>query len=265
MHTLHKNTLIHRSTRYYCTGVELALLIGGGLASAGGTGLSMAANAGANKNMNAAVQGELDRQKKYQQTGQQVLEQNIQEQSPRKAESDIKAGQEQAMRHYEALNNAGAGGAVQPQAAAVSSTLKDSIVGGNAQARSNVLNQAAAGPQGLTEMDLMRAISDLKTKTKLAQNNAFSVQSEGVLPYEINAAQHSKDTQKGIGSLLQTAGLLASLGGMSLPAAAGGATTTPAQMTALGAGAGPLQAGAAGLPYNALTNMMTGIGALGGI
>lgn len=262
----HYEPTIFRTFKFHCTGVELALLAAGLGMSGAGAGLGIAGSAAANKNMNAAVENELSRQHQYQREGQVSLEQNIQEQSPRSADKSMKQGEEQAMQHYQALQSSGAPSKISA-AVAPTAVTKNAVVGdtGNTQARSAVLNRAAVGPQGLDEMQLARAISDLKTKTKLAQNNMFAQQSESVLPLEIQAAQHSKDKQRSIGSLLQAAGALTSLGAMSLPASGAGAAITPAQSTALSAGAGPLQAGAAGLPYNALTNMLTGAGVLGGI
>lgn len=226
---LHKRRKSGWNSESGCTGLEIAGLV----ASVAGSGLGVLSSSQAKDNMNQAANAELMRQQDFAKKGKNVFEQSLQESTPDALAKNRQAGALQAVQEYQKLQGAQAPqlgllseGQVNPNERA--NATENTIVGAQT-ARSNNANAAL---QGWNTSDVAQSIKDLQARGRLGQIGAYSNQSASLLPLELNAAQHSEDGLTGLGSLLNTAGGLASTYGSVQPPASNfnfASTMQPAQ------------------------------------
>lgn len=195
-------------------GIGEIISLAGLATSAAGAGLGLEAGAEGQNAMNKVFSQDLGQQENLRRQNMNILNTNIDQSTPQEAKKEQGQGAQQAIGQYENLQSlpamasspGGPGGGASPSAS-------QAVVGDDANARANILNNAAAPVQGLNDWQTQQWINNLKAKTALQQNNQFAQQDIGLLPTQLNAAQHSSQGMASIGSLLNTLGGLAGVAG----------------------------------------------------
>jgi hypothetical protein len=232
-----------------CTGIELALAAAA--LSAAGTGASLYGKAQEGKAMNSAANAELQRQEAYQQKGRDIFQQSLAQNTQPVANTQIAKGTQDAQQQYAALNSPTN---VKPDFG-TGSASQNNVVNSASQAKVANAGNALAPLQGMSDWQTQQAIGNLMANSALGQNASFASSSQNVLPYELEQAQNSQSGLTGVGSLMNTAGGLLGLYGMTMPAAATG-SFAPAMNNGVWASMSPFQQYSS-LPGNILTSGMS--------
>lgn len=189
--------------------------LAGLLLSLAGTGASIAAAQRTKSQMNDALAASLRKQRQRENQAQGVVQQSIAKSTRASAEQQLAQGAQQSRAEYQKLNQIPVSSATVPFGA---SPQQQQIVGAeNAQS-----NDARAQLMGYSNYDLLQAIKNLRAQQQLGVIGNFAQGDLGLLPLQMQAAQHSNDLLGGAG------GLASSLGGYFMQ--------QPGQQSALGAG-----------------------------
>lgn len=175
------------------------------------------------KNSNSALMTELQRQQRIREEAQQAALLSAQQSTPQAVGETIARGQEERKQAYTDTQ------AVPLTSSAATAPLQRSATSMNDKRQTierERSNQARGNLMGYNEWDLQRGIKNLLANQQLALMGNFAQGSQGVLPIELNAAQHSGDSLQGIGQLLSTAGMVGSMGSM-FNQPSGAALTSP--------------------------------------
>lgn len=213
-----------------CTGAEIALLAGAA-ASLAGTGVSVSAQQQATSRMNRAMRQQLADQRGFQRKATGLLQQNIEDSTPEAVTRDIDEGAVAAKALYDKVQD-------------IPLSINEAVDTRD-RGYQQLTGEQAAQLQGLTSQDLMRWIRNLQSNTKLGVLANQARLRASILPFELQGAQNSTAGLAGLGSLLQSAGNVASTygaqGGAFQPKAGmQPSAPTSSQFMALQQGQGPL-------------------------
>ena len=191
-------------------------LVGLGLMGAG-TGLSEWGNVRAQGAMESAAQNELARQRGYQQRATGVFNQSLSQSTPQAAMQNIGQGQQQ---YLSAMRQAAL-----PQLGLPSNVANlpgSNIVDTGEKARAAQTLGAASDLGGYGNYELQNRLNSLNTWPQLNIIGNEAQQSANVLPLELQQASQSQTGLQSIGQLLNMAGMMTGLYGLTqAPAGAG--------------------------------------------
>lgn len=175
------------------------------LASAG---LQAAAAQRAQDEMNAKVRQELLRQKGYQQQAQSTYEQSLGQSTAAKAKEQTAQGASERNAAYQTAQ------AVPLTASAAAPVANASPIAMAGQQSIGAANTARANYMGQENWQLLQAIKNLQANQELGVTSNLARGSAGVLPVELQQAQHAGDSLAGLGQIIGTLGNLYGMGRM---------------------------------------------------
>lgn len=225
------------------TGLEI---LGLSLAAAG-TGANMAASAEEQAAMEDATKTELLRQKEYQKKASSVFDTSLQQSTPKAAQDQISAGQKQAIDTVAKVQNV----PLTSSQAQFTAPDKEAIVRskGNDQ-YANLMSERNAANEGFGNFLLQQRLKDMIAGGQLGVISNEAQMSQNVLPYELQAAQHSWDWLNTVGQGLSAAGMLTGLAG-AMKAVPGSVGMSPAAAAAKFPGSAPMLYGPPGFGASA--------------
>lgn len=187
------------------------------LASAG---LQAAAAQRAQDEMNAKVRQELLRQKGYQQQAQSTYKQSLGQSTAAKAKEQTAQGANERNAAYQTAQ------AVPLTASAAAPVANASPIAMAGQQAIGAANTARANYMGQENWQLLQAIKNLQANQELGVTSNLARGSAGVLPVELQQAQHAGDSLAGLGQIIGTLGNLYGMGSMFAPSGAGATVGT---------------------------------------
>lgn len=176
------------------------------LLSLAGTAASMAGAAAAKRKMEATAMAELQRQGKYTGKANEAVGESIKKSGYDTATATAETGAANRLSQYDLAT------AAQPNAS-IASPAARFVPSGSAQATMQQSNAARSKLGGWQDWWVQSQQKDARVAQELGLLGQSAGASANVLPLEMQAAQHAGDTAQGVGSLLNTAGLLAGLSG----------------------------------------------------
>jgi hypothetical protein len=194
--------------------------------SAAGTGTQMAASEAERKKMEDKARAELSRQKGFQRQSQVELQKSIAQSGPDVARKQMDTGKQTLMDQYSKLADLPLAASSAAESIPVSQSTR-----GAAESTNQAAQQAQANLGSMDEWTLQQSIKNLRAQQQLGLVSSFARGSQGVLPYELQSAQHSAEGLRAAGMGMSLAGSLAGLYG-SLGTLAAPAATTAAQPAA---------------------------------
>ena len=234
--------------------MPLALI--GMAAMTAGTAMQIAGNAKSQSAMNSVRAQESAKQADLQRQSSALFQKSLAGSTPQVAADQMAAGAANRSNIWQGLQSAST-----PVASALpatpttgTATAKASKRTGSATSAWNNLTQGAAAREGsYSDWQTKQAIKNADTAQNLGVINNFSQGDAALMPIEMKVASEQGDKLSGWGSIMQSIGMLTGMAGAT--GAFGGAAAPPtgAQMGALNAGFGPVNATyAASIPQTAI-------------
>jgi type II secretory pathway pseudopilin PulG len=168
--------------------------------SAAGTGVSMAANASAQKRMNNQLTAALKKQDAYSRTAGEAWKKSLGESSSETAKKNIDQGEQAAGELYKRVQAAPQGEGMPGQ--------QDQFVDDRTKKQIGLANMAQAGLQGYPNMQLLQWLNNAETGRQLGVVTDLSNNAASIVPYQLQGAQASTADMAALGSLLGTGGSL---------------------------------------------------------
>lgn len=157
--------------------------------------------------MNDAVKRELLRQSGFQRKATGAYEQSLGQSTPQAAQKQLGQGQQQALAEYQKVQAVplSVSSPVQPGA-------KDQITQSSRNnAYSDLMAKRNAENQGYGNFGLQQYLKDLTANQQIGAIGNMAGRSQGILPYEVQAASQSWGGLHALGTALQAAGSLAGI------------------------------------------------------
>lgn len=192
-----------------CTGAEVAV-IGGALASAAGTGVSLSAASAARSRMDQTLRNALVQQEGFQRQATPLFEQSLAQSTPLAVQRQLGEGAAGAGELYRNIQNLPLGTSSLPFDA------------GRTRPVIEQANRAQAAVQGFGNFSLQQWLKDLEARNRLGLVGGLSRGAAGTVPFQIQSAQNSTADMAALGSLLSTAGSLAGVYGATQQPKGGG-------------------------------------------
>jgi len=226
--------------RFGIYGVDDALMIAGLAASVAGTGMGIAGNAEAQSAMNAARSSEVQKEKEFQQQGNQVFNKSLSTSGADAAKNTAAAGAAQRQNAFTALSQV-----AQPIAGAPlpSDQNPNPIVNGNdpteqanslAKTRGNAFTTLTSNAQsqegGLQDWQARQSVNDAEANRQLSVIGDKARGSAALLPLEMQVAGTKGDALSGWGQLFSALGSVAGTAG-AVGAGAGSPSFVDTQRT----------------------------------
>lgn len=176
--------------------------------AAAGTGTSMAASASEKDAMNKKTEAEVLRQQGYQKKSTGEFQQSLAKSGAETAQKQIDTGAAQRLAEMQKIQSVPVGGA-----SPLDLSAPNTVQAGQAAAQLGQQAQAKAKLGGYSDFDLQQWIKNLRAQQQIGMYGQFAKQSAQVLPYELQAAATSAETERGIGTGLSALGSLVGVGG----------------------------------------------------
>jgi hypothetical protein len=170
--------------------------------------MEMAAASEARRRMEEMTRREIDRQRRYEEEMQPIIERSIAESEPDTSAQQVQEGEIRRKQAYEQAQKRRLQGMETPIERASTKESKEATI---VKTRSENLQRAKLG--GFSEWELQQAMKNLDVAQKLGTIGAFARDSSSVLPTEIQDASHAGDSLAGGGQLVGALGSLMSLYG----------------------------------------------------
>lgn len=182
----------------------------GVLASAAGTGVSIAAARDAQRRMNNVVRNQLAAAEEFQKQATPEFERTLGASGARAASQSLVEGERSALSSYQDLQ-------AQPPTTAASPILGNSLVNVRNQAKIDQANRAQAAVQGYGNMALQSWLAQQRGQQNLGVISNLAGSRAAITPSLLQSAQAQGQDMAAIGSLLGTAGSLAGVYGSLAP------------------------------------------------
>ena len=225
------------------TGIEEAALIAGVAGTLAGTGMTIAGNEESKHAMNDVMNQQLSDQSKRSDQAMNALTETTNDATAVKAGQQQQAGAQQSLQENMKLQGMSSGASAPSAAGSGNQTGSGRIVTDTARAaRQGVENQSNAQLQGYNNYALQQALNQIALKTRLGVLGSQAQSEQSVLPFKLDQAKQTGAGLSGAGQLVsEGGGVLGVLGGLGGLGSAAMAAPTAGQISALGAGFGPVR------------------------
>lgn len=196
----------------------------------------MAANANTARAQNNTVNDELTRQQGFQKQAGNLFNQSLGTSGVDTAQKTIADSAAKQTQQYQQLSNT-------PIQSASSPVAVDPVVQARADSQTQQQQGAGAQLQGYNQWGVDQAIKNMLASQQLGVVGSQAQASANTLGPRLQQAGQSQAGLTGLGSILNTLGTVAGVGGSLLTAPAAIAPETAAQGAGMAAGFGPVSAG----------------------
>ncbi len=182
----------------------------GAVASAAGTGVSIAAAKASQERMNRAVRDQITAAEGFQRQATPEFKRSLGDSGADAAKRALAIGQESALRGYREVQSSFPSTAPSP-------ILSDALVNARTQARIGQANQSQAALQGYGNLTLQQILANQRAQQNLGVISGLAGSRSAITPYLLQGAQQQGQSLAAVGSLLGTAGSLAGVYGSLYP------------------------------------------------